>query len=81
MRSMVGGAFFSKWRRAAPSAIASRRSPSPASQGRISAAAPKPQSRTWLTMPSASFGSNQVDFGGMISPASATAMRSAIRVG
>jgi len=28
-------------------------------------------------MPSASLGSNQVDFGGMIAPASATAMRSA----
>ncbi len=28
-------------------------------------------------MPSASFGSNQVDFGGMIAPASATAIRSA----
>ena len=39
------------------------------------------QSRTWLTMPSASFGSNQVDFGGMIPPASATAIRSAICVG
>ena len=39
------------------------------------------QSSTWLTMPSASFGSNQVDFGGMISPASATAIRSAICVG
>ena len=34
-----------------------------------------------LTMPSASFGSNQVDFGGMMAPASATAMRSAIAVG
>ena len=32
-------------------------------------------------MPSASFGSNQVDFGGMIPPASATAIRSAIAVG
>jgi hypothetical protein len=39
------------------------------------------QSSTWLTMPSASFGSNQVDFGGMIAPASATAMRSRICVG
>ena len=39
------------------------------------------QSSTWLTMPSASFGSNQVDFGGMIAPASATAMRSLICVG
>ena len=32
-------------------------------------------------MPSASFGSNQVDFGGMISPASATAIRSVMVVG
>ena len=39
------------------------------------------QSSKWLTMPSASFGSNQVDFGGMIAPASATAMRSLICVG
>ena len=39
------------------------------------------QSSIWLTMPSASFGSNQVDFGGMIAPASATAMRSRISVG
>ena len=39
------------------------------------------QSSTWLTMPSASLGSNQVDFGGMISPASATAIRSLICVG
>ena len=39
------------------------------------------QSSMWLTMPSASFGSNQVDFGGMISPASATAIRSLICVG
>ena len=39
------------------------------------------QSSTWLTMPSASFGSNQVDFGGMMPPASATAIRSAICVG
>jgi hypothetical protein len=41
----------------------------------------RPQSSKWLTMPSASFGSNQVDFGGMIAPASATAMRSLICVG
>ena len=33
------------------------------------------------TMPSASFGSNQLDFGGIIPPASATSMRSPIRVG
>ena len=39
------------------------------------------QSSKWLTMPSASFGSNQVDFGGIIAPASATAMRSLICVG
>ncbi len=39
------------------------------------------QSSKWLTMPSASFGSNQVDFGGMIAPASATAIRSVIWVG
>ncbi len=39
------------------------------------------QSSRWLTMPSASFGSNQVDFGGMIAPASATAIRSVIWVG
>ena len=39
------------------------------------------QSSMWLTMPSASLGSNQVDFGGMIAPASATAMRSRISVG
>ena len=39
------------------------------------------QSSTWLTMPSASFGSNQVDFGGMMPPASATAIRSLICVG
>ena len=39
------------------------------------------QSSMWLTMPSASLGSNQVDFGGMIAPASATAMRSLICVG
>ena len=39
------------------------------------------QSSTWLTMPSASLGSNQVDFGGMIAPASATAIRSLICVG
>jgi hypothetical protein len=41
----------------------------------------RPQSSKWLTIPSASFGSNQVDFGGMIAPASATAMRSLICVG
>jgi len=39
------------------------------------------QSSMWLTMPSASLGSNQVDFGGMIAPASATAIRSLIAVG
>ena len=39
------------------------------------------QSSMWLTRPSASLGSNQVDFGGMIAPASATAMRSLISVG
>ncbi len=39
------------------------------------------QSSKWLTMPSASLGSNQVDFGGMIAPASATAIRSVISVG
>jgi len=42
---------------------------------------PRAQSSTWLTMPSASLGSNQVDFGGMTAPASATAMRSCICVG
>ncbi len=41
----------------------------------------EPQSSTWLTMPSANFGSNQVDFGGMMPPASATAIRSSMLVG
>ena len=35
----------------------------------------------WLRRPSRSFGSNQVDFGGMISPASDTAIRSATLTG
>ena len=39
------------------------------------------QSNVWITMPSRSFGSNQVDFGGMMSPASATAINSPIEVG
>jgi len=39
------------------------------------------QSSKWLSTPSASLGSNQVDFGGMIAPASATAIRSVICVG
>src|SRR5581483_8614986 len=38
------------------------------------------QSSTWLTMPSASLGSNHVDLGGMIPPASDTAIRSSIVV-
>ena len=41
----------------------------------------RPQSSMWETSPSASFGSNQVDLGGMTSPTSATAMRSSMRVG
>src|SRR5581483_619869 len=40
-----------------------------------------PQSSTWLTMPSASLGSNQVDLGGMMPPASETAIRSSMLVG
>jgi len=39
------------------------------------------QSSTWLTMPSASLGSNQVDLGGMMPPASDTAIRSSMAVG
>ncbi len=35
----------------------------------------------WITTPSRSFGSNQVDFGGMILPASAIARSSSIEVG
>jgi hypothetical protein len=45
------------------------------------AASGAPQSSTWLTIPSASFGSNQVDLGGMMPPASATAITSSIWVG
>ena len=36
---------------------------------------------TWISNPSRSFGSNHVDFGGMISPASDTAIRSATLTG
>src|SRR5262245_18738970 len=39
------------------------------------------QSSTWLTMPSTSLGSNQVDLGGMMPPASDTASRSSMAVG
>lgn len=39
------------------------------------------QSSRWLTMPSASLGSNQVDLGGMMPPASDTAIRSSMAVG
>ena len=38
------------------------------------------QSKTWLTRPSASLGSNQVDFGGITSPASATAINASMVV-
>ena len=38
-------------------------------------------SKTWDSRPPASFGSNQVDFGGMSSSASATAMSCSIDVG
>src|SRR6266508_1416639 len=45
------------------------------------ASAAPAQSNTWFTIPSASFGSNHVLFGGMIPPASATAIKSSICVG
>ena len=38
------------------------------------------QASKWLTMPSASLGSNQVDLGGITWPASATAIRSSSEV-
>src|SRR5262249_57745141 len=54
--------------------------PDPAAVGLLPIAS-KSQSSTWDTRPSASLGSNQVDFGGMTSPRSATAIRSSMPVG
>ena len=42
---------------------------------------PVSQSSLWMNMPERSFGSNQVDFGGISRPASATEMRSSMEVG
>ncbi len=53
-----------------------RRAEKPAAQG-----APRAQSSTWETRPSASLGSNQVDLGGMTSLASATAISASMLVG
>ncbi len=48
---------------------------------RLSDTAIVAQSSTWLTKPSASLGSNQVDLGGMTSPASATDINASMLVG
>jgi len=89
MQSMVEGALTLKQAsRPTPLPPPFGRSPLPAFAGRdeveggvARAQSSACQSSTWLTMPSASLGSNQVDFGGMTAPASATAMRSRICVG